>query len=84
MSDLAPPSMTPATVRSPLARLALWLGPLILFLAVLVGIAAMDPLRGFGSGAPPVEAITFERTVLDGEGIALLVRAGGSEPMVIA
>ena len=33
---------------------------------------------------PPVEELTVERTVLDGEGIALLVRAGGSEPIAIA
>lgn len=88
MSDLAPPSTspppTPLAARSPLARLALWLGPLVLFLAALIGIAALDPLRGFGSDAPPVEAITVERTVLDETGIALMIRAGGSEPMVIA
>ena len=33
---------------------------------------------------PPVEELTVERTVLDGDGIALLVRAGGSEPIRIA
>lgn len=81
MTDIAP---SPASARSPLRRIGLILGPLVLFLTALVGIAAMDPLRGFDNGAPPVEAITFERTVLDETGIALLVRAGGSEPMVIA
>lgn len=35
-------------------------------------------------GAEPVEALTFERTILDGNGIRVLVRAGGSEPMNIA
>lgn len=81
MSDLAP---LPAPARSPLVKAGLFLGPLVLFLVALVWIAALDPLRGFGNGAPPVESITFERTVLDGDGIALLVRAGGSEPMRIA
>ena len=32
----------------------------------------------------PVEKLTFERPILDGDGIHLLVRAGGSEPMTIA
>jgi zinc transporter ZupT len=54
-------------------------------LAAAIGwIVAADPLRGFNNGAPPVEAITFERTVLDDSGISVLIRAGGSEPMTIA
>ena len=81
MSDLAP---HPTPARSPLMRIGLILGPLMLFVVALIGIAAMDPLRGFNNGAPPVEVITFERTVLDENGIALMVRAGGSEPMVVA
>ena len=54
-----------------------------LALIVLIGAAflASDPLRPFSAGVPPVEELTVERTVLDGDGIALLVRAGGSEPM---
>jgi ZIP family zinc transporter len=43
-----------------------------------------DPLRVYETGAPPVEKLTFERTVLDEHGIHLKVRAGGSEPMTIA
>ncbi len=70
--------------RSPLARLAMVLVPLALMLVSFVWIAALDPLRSFNNGAPPVEALTVERTVLDASGIALLVRAGGSEPMIIA
>ncbi|HXF53765.1 MAG TPA: metal transporter [Hyphomicrobiaceae bacterium] len=55
----------------------------------LLGLAAAwlvfaDPLKVFDTGAPPVEHLTFERTLLDGEGIHLKVRAGGSEPMRIA
>jgi zinc transporter ZupT len=43
-----------------------------------------DPLRNFGNGAPPVENLTFERTILSSDGIRVLIRAGGSEPMTIA
>lgn len=59
-------------------------GPLLLIAAIAAGLIALDPLRSFSGGVPPVEHLTVERTVLDGEGIALLVRAGGSEPMTIA
>jgi len=55
----------------------------------LLGLAAAwlfigDPLRVFDTGAPPVEKLTFERRILDENGIHLKVRAGGSEPMTIA
>ena len=72
------------TRRRPLPRLLMVLVPLALMLASFVWIASLDPLRSFNNGAPPVEALTVERTVLDATGIALLVRAGGSEPMIIA
>jgi zinc transporter ZupT len=53
-------------------------------LGAFVWIASLDPLRSFNNGAPPLEALTVERTILDENGIGLLVRAGGSEAMVIA
>lgn len=60
----------------------------ILPLAVLVLTAAWltssDWLKAFETGAPPVEKLTFERTILDQEGIHLKIRGGGSEPMTIA
>jgi ZIP family zinc transporter len=59
-------------------------GPLLLIAAIAAGLIALDPLRSFSGGVPPAEELTVERTMLDGEGIALLVRAGGSEPMNIA
>jgi zinc transporter, ZIP family len=65
-------------------RFLLVLIPLALMLGAFVWIAALDPLRGFNNSAPPVEALTVERTILDQTGISLLVRAGGSEPMTIA
>jgi zinc transporter ZupT len=43
-----------------------------------------NPLAGFNNGAPPVEELTFERVILAPDGIRVLVRAGGSEPMRIA
>ncbi len=70
--------------RSPLSRFLLVLVPLALMLVAFVWIAALDPLRSFNNGAPPVEGLTVERTVLDRTGIQVLVRVGGSEPMVIA
>ena len=72
------------SARSPLIRLLLVLLPLAAMLASFVWIASLDPLRSFNNGAPPVEALTIERTILDETGIQLLVRAGGSEAMVIA
>lgn len=58
--------------------------PLGLFVAAVVWIASADPLRTFGNGAPPVEALTYERTILDDTGIQILVRAGGSEALSVA
>ncbi|XKH59771.1 hypothetical protein LG290_14075 [Halomonas sediminis] len=41
-------------------------------------------MRPLTFGVPPTEELTVERTLLDDNGIALRVRAGGSEPMNIA
>ena len=76
--------MSDQSARSPLARFAMVLVPLALMLGCFVWIASLDPLRGFNNSAPPVEALTVERSILGQSGIQLLVRAGGSEPMVIA
>ena len=78
MSDYTQPN------RPALTRLFLVLLPLAAMLAAFVWIASLDPLRSFNNGAPPVEALTVERTVLDQTGIRMLVRAGGSEAMQIA
>lgn len=51
--------------------------PLVL-LATLIGIfLTANPLGPLGVSAPPIENLTVERTVLDDQGISLLVRAGG-------
>lgn len=58
--------------------------PLFLFGLAAAWLFMGDPLRVFDNGAPPIEKLTFERRVLDENGIHLKVRAGGSEPMTIA
>jgi zinc transporter ZupT len=58
--------------------------PIALFVAAVAWLYAADPLRNFNLGAPPVENLTFERTILDDAGVHLLVRAGGSEPLTLA
>jgi zinc transporter, ZIP family len=80
MSELAPPAPALSRWRT-LAWIAL---PLAMLAAAIAWIVAADPLASFNNGAPPVEAITFERTILDDNGISVLVRAGGSEPLTIA
>ncbi len=70
---------------APGPRHLLWLIlPLIVLIAAVLWLLQVDPLRGFSNGAPPVENMTVERTVLDEDGLRLQVRAGGSEAMTIA
>ncbi|MFM9847506.1 MAG: ZIP family metal transporter [Hyphomicrobiaceae bacterium] len=73
--------------ESGLARSAalIWI-VLPLFILGLAGawLFKSDPLSVFNTGAPPIEKLTFERRILDENGIHLDVRAGGSEPMTIA
>ncbi|MGE6782664.1 metal transporter [Ensifer adhaerens] len=76
--------MPRAAIRAARTNLV-WLAlPLIAFGIAVAWILSTDPLSGFRNGAPPVENLTFERTVLDDSGLSLLVRAGGSEPMTVA
>jgi zinc transporter, ZIP family len=63
----------------------LWFGlPLLALVLATFWLVASDWLRAFDVGAPAVEKLTFERTVLDADGIHLYVRAGGSESVRIA
>ncbi|MBX3532156.1 MAG: metal transporter [Rhizobiaceae bacterium] len=73
-----------AEPRNLLLSAALLLAPLVLLAAAIWWLVATDPLSAFRNGAPPVESLTVERTVLDNGGLRVLVRAGGSEPMRIA
>lgn len=63
----------------------LWFAvPLLALILASVWLVTSNWLAAFDTGAPPVEKLTFERTILDGNGIHLKVRAGGSAPMTIA
>jgi zinc transporter, ZIP family len=60
-------------------------GPFAALFLLIAAFFAYEPLRKpFGGEPPPVEELTVERTVLDERGIALKVRAGGTEPISIA
>ncbi len=76
------------TVLTPVERSRvnlLWLlAPLAVLALAIAWLYSANPLAGFNNGAPPVESLTVERTILDQSGLRLLVRAGGSEPMRIA
>jgi zinc transporter ZupT len=70
--------------RKPSAVAVLWLGlPVLALVLAALWLIAGDWLKSFDVGAPPVEKLTFERTILDSEGIHVSVRAGGSEPISI-
>lgn len=58
--------------------------PLVLLAAVISIFLTINPLAPLQVSAPPIEKLTVERTVLDDQGISMLVRADGSEPMQIA
>jgi ZIP family zinc transporter len=86
------PNVVVAEVTAPVAAPAMPRRISLLWLAVPIAALALaiwwlftaNPLAAFNNGAPPVEALTFERTILASDGIKVLVRAGGSEPMRIA
>ncbi|MFF0950822.1 ZIP family metal transporter [Rhizobium leguminosarum] len=81
----SPRSLPPVSKVSPAPRHLMWLIlPLVVLAAAVLWLLQSDPLQGFNNGAPPVENLTVERTVLDQDGLRMLVRAGGSEPMAIA
>jgi ZIP family zinc transporter len=90
MNEMAPLPLATAepvdaavTRRSPIDLL--WFGvPLLALLLAIGWLVSGDWLKAFDSGAPPVEKITFERMILDGDGIHVKVRASGSEPISIA
>jgi len=87
MNDSIRPSVaaqpSPEQQTSRAANL-LWFGvPLLALILASVWLVTGDWLKAFDTGAPPVEKITFERTVLDSEGIHLQIRAGGSGPITI-
>lgn len=75
----------PALSERPSRQKLTWLlMPLALLIAAIGWIVFADPFQSFRNGAPPVEGVTFERTILNDQGLRMLVRAGGSDPMRIA
>lgn len=84
MTDLSQPA---ADMRAGRPRWAyfFWIAlPLAVLGLAIAWLISSDPLSSFRNGAPPVENLTFERTILGADGIRVLVRAGGSEPMTVA
>lgn len=84
MSDETASDRIPTS--TPVKRSALlWaIIPLLVLAAAIAWLYAANPLGSFNNGAPPVENLTYERTVLDNDGLRLLVRGGGSAPLRIA
>ncbi len=83
MTNIAPSSET--TSRQSGRLNLLWIAlPLAVLGLAIAWFVSSNPLAAFRNGAPPVENLTFERTILDFDGIRILVRAGGSESMRIA
>ncbi|MFS8123985.1 metal transporter [Rhizobium sp. BR 250] len=74
---------TTASARSGLNLVWIIL-PLLALAAAIAWIFTANPVARLNNGAPPIENLTFERTVINDKGLQLLVRAGGSEPMTIA
>lgn len=68
----------------PWQKLIWVLAPLVVLGIALWWLIAGNLLGSFNNGAPPVENLTVERTILDQSGLRLLVRGGGSEAMKIA
>jgi ZIP family zinc transporter len=83
-SPVATADSAPVEARKSRAALLWLILPLAALGLAIAWLLTADPLQGFRNGAPPVENLTFERTILSPNGIRILVRAGGSEPMTIA
>jgi zinc transporter ZupT len=78
-------SMSPASALSRGPLNLLWLlVPIALLGLAIFWLYSGNLLSRFDNGAPPVEKLTVERTILDHGGLKLLVRAAGSKPMIIA
>jgi zinc transporter, ZIP family len=74
----------PPTSPSAASSLLWFAVPLLALVVATLWLINSDWLKAFDTGAPPVEKLTFERTVLDNDGIHLQVRAGGSDELTIA
>ncbi|MBP1887505.1 metal transporter [Sinorhizobium mexicanum] len=84
VSRITAADQTAGPARKSRAALLWLILPMAALGLAIVWLVVTNPLQRFGNGAPPVETLTFERTILSDDGIRVLVRAGGSEPMTIA
>lgn len=84
MAEKAGPGTTRFGTAATRLRFVWAIVPLIVLGLAAAWLYYANPLRGFDNGAPPVENLTVERTILDQDGLRLLIRGGGSEPMTIA
>ncbi len=76
--------MTTAASRS--HRFPLWisgLGPLVIVAALAVAFVVLNPIGNLRE-VPPVEALAFERTILEPGMIELHVRNDGPDPVTVA
>ncbi|MCU9849184.1 metal transporter [Defluviimonas sp. WL0024] len=58
--------------------------PFTVVALLVAGFLTLRPFSNLTAGVPPIEDLTFESVRLDETGIHALVRAAGSEPVVIA
>jgi zinc transporter ZupT len=84
MTEIVHKPLVAAPANATLRGLLWFALPVLALVAAAAWLVASDWLKAFDRGVPPVEKLTFERVVLDGDGIHLRVRAGGSEQMSIA
>jgi len=87
MNAITPPpsnvTTSPQNIRTYVDLL--WFAvPVVALVLAAAWLITGEWLKTFDTGAPPVEKVTFERTVLDSNGIHVQVRASGSEPITIS
>src|ERR1700754_2901417 len=83
-TPVAPAGIAPQPTTSRALNVLWFAIPLLALILAAAWLVTSDWLKAFDTGAPPVEKLTFERTVLDNNGIHLQIRAGGSADMSIA
>ena len=84
-SKATPPASSVATSPAAPMRWLLALIPVFLLAGLLVWIVKSGPAESVrGHGYPPVERLTFQRVVLDSDGVVLRVLNDGPDPVTIA
>ncbi len=75
-----PTAASPRPTRTLMAVMV----PVVAFVLLVSVLAFSDPASMFANGAPPIEDLAFERTVLEPGTIRLTVRNAGPDPVTIA